>query len=148
MAQAKTLKFADQLMMIGDGAIPEVFSAPCGFTTLTLTVNIATNDTNVPDCNDPSLPAWLVSDEVSKQMVLSGDGVLDTDAFQTWRTWLLAGGEKNIRWFTTGVAANGGGWFSAPGIMSTYSENGQRGQRWNLSSAITLNGKPTWTPAP
>lgn len=148
MAQAKTIKFADQLMMIGDGAVPEVFAAPCGFTTLTLTVNIATNDTNVPDCNDPSLPAWLVSDEVSKQMVLSGDGVLDTDAFQIWRAWLLAGGEKNIRWFTTGVAANGGGWFSAPGIMSTYSENGQRGQRWNLSAAVTLNGKPTWSPAP
>jgi hypothetical protein len=145
VAIAKTLKFANQVMLIGDGASPEVYEAPCGFTTLTLTVNIATNDTNVPDCDDPSLPSWLISDEVSKQMVLSGDGVLDTDAFQMWREWLLAGGEKNVRWFTSGTGANGGGYFQAPGIMSTYSENGQRGQRWNLSSAVTLNGKPAWT---
>lgn len=148
MAQAKTLRFAQQVMLLGDGAEPtEGFDAPCGFTTLTLTVNIETNSTNVPDCTDPDLPAWLVSDEVSKQMVLSGDGVLDTDAMQVWRDWLLEGGEKNVRWLTSGVAADGGGYFQAPGIMSTYEEGGARGERWSLSAAITLNGKPVFTPA-
>lgn len=148
MAQAKTLKFSQQLMMIGDGATPtENFEAPCGFTTLNLTVNIETNTTNVPDCDDPDLPSWLISDEVSKQMVLGGNGVLDTDAMQMWRDWLLAGGEKNVRWFTAGTAVNGGGYFQAPGIMTTYEETGERGQRWNINAAVTLNGKPEWTPA-
>lgn len=149
MAQAKTLRFAEQVMMIGDGATPtEGFEAPCGFTTLNLTVNIETNTTNVPDCEDPDLPAWLVSDEVSKQMVLAGQGVLDTDAMQLWRAWLLDGGEKNVRWLTSGLAANGGGYFEAPGILTTYEEAGERGQRWNQNIGITLNGKPTFTPTP
>lgn len=147
MAQAKTLRFAQQSILLSDGATPAVFSAPCGFTSLNLTVNIETNTTNVPDCEDPDLPAWLVSDEVSKQMVLGGTGVLDTDAMQIWRDWLLDGGEKDIRWSTDGTLANGGGYFAAPGILTTYEETGERGQRWQVNVGITLNGKPTFTPA-
>ena len=93
MAQAKTIRFAGQLLMLGNGATPtEVFTAPCGLTSLNLTVNIETNSTNVPDCADPDLPAWLESDEVSKQMVVGVSGVIDTDAMQVWREWLPTGG--------------------------------------------------------
>lgn len=146
MALAKTLRFGQQAILIGDGATPtENFDAPCGFTSLNLTVNIETNSSNVPDCDDPDLPSWLVSDEVSKQMVVGGSGVVDTDAMQVWRDWLLDGGEKNIRWSTDGTGANGGGYFQAPGILSTYEETGERGQRWNTNIAITLNGKPAFT---
>lgn len=147
MAQAKTLRFGQQSILIGDGADPEVFAAPCGFTSLTLTVNIETATTNVPDCTDPELPAWLISDEVSKQMVVGGQGVLDTDAMQVWREWLLEGGERNVRWSTDGTGANGGGYFEAPGILTTFEETGERGQRWNQNIAITLNGKPEFTAA-
>lgn len=148
MAQAKTLKFAQIIMMIGDGATPtEAFTAPCGFESLSMTVNIETNTTNVPDCTDPDLPAWLQSDEVSKQMVLQGDGVLDTDAMQEWREWLFAGGEKNVRYITSGTAAEGGGYYQAPAILTTYEESGSRGERWQVSVGVTLNGRPTFTPA-
>lgn len=145
MALAKTLRFAQQSLLIDIGG--GTYDAPCGFTTLNLTVNIETNNTNVPDCDDPDLPAWLVSDEVSKQMVLGGQGVMDTDAMQVWRNWLLDGGEKNVRWLSDGTTGNGGGYFQAPGILSTYEESGERGRRWENTIGITLNGKPTFTPA-
>lgn len=147
MALAKTLRFKDQLILLGDGESPEVFTAPCGFESLGLNVNITTNETNVPDCEDPDLPAWLISDEVSKQMTLTGEGVLDTDAMKMWRDWLMEGGERNVRWKTQGDKASGGGHFEAPGILSAYSENGQRGERWRISVGINLNGKPEWTEA-
>lgn len=147
MASAKTIKFGKGAILLGDAASPEVFSAPCGFENITLTVNIENEKTNVPDCSDPDLPSWLVSDEVSKQMVLSGEGVLDTDAFQTWRAWLLAGGEKNVRFMNDLSAANGGGYYEAPGVMNAYEEQGQRGNRWRLSVGLDLNGKPEWTDA-
>lgn len=148
MAQAKSIRFAKQSMLIGNGADPsELFAAPCGFETLTLTVNIETNTTNVPDCDDPDLPAWLASDEVSKQMVLGGEGILDTDALQVWQAWLMEGGEKNVRWLRDFAGADGGGYFQAPGILTTYVENGARGSRWRNQIGVTLNGKPEFTPA-
>ena len=146
MALAKTLRFAQQVLLLGDGATPtESFAAPCGLTSLNLTVNIETNTVNVPDCTDPDLPAWLVSDEVSKQMVVGGNGVLDTDAMQVYRDWLMAGGERNIRWLTDGTGANGGGYWQAPALMTTYEETGERGQRWSVNVGFTMNGAPTFT---
>lgn len=145
MAQARTLRFSEQALLLGDGAVPEVFTAPCGFTTLAMSVAIETNTTNVPDCADPDLPAWLVSDEVSKQMSLTGDGVLDVDAQIVWREWLLDGGERNVRWLTDGANSEANGYFEAPGILTTFEQNGTRGERWSFNVGITLNGRPEWT---
>ena len=148
MAQAKTITFGKTAIMLGDGASSETFAAPCGFTELTMTVNVETNNTNIPDCSDPDLPSWLVSDIVSKQMTLQGSGVLDTDAMQTWQSWWFGdSAETNVRWFRDLTSAQGGGYFEAPAILTAYEETGSRGQRWNASVSIALNGKPTFTEA-
>jgi len=147
MAQAKTMKFGAAMIMLGDGASSETFAAPCGFTELTMTVNIESNTTNIPDCADPDFPAWLISDVVSKQMTLQGSGVLDTDAMQTWQDWWFGNeSEINVRWFRDLSSAEGGGYFEAPAILTSYEETGSRGQRWQVSVAIAMNGKPTFTP--
>ena len=148
MAQAKTMKFGSAMILLGDGASSETFAAPCGFTEITMTVNIESNSTNIPDCSDPDLPSWLVSDTVSKQIALSGNGVVDTDAMQTWRDWWLGDtDEKNVRFMIDLLAANGGGYLEAPGILTSYEMTGSRGQRWTNSVGISLNGKPTFTDA-
>lgn len=152
MAQAKTIKFGDQLIMISDMATPTPnFVAPCGFEQLTLTVNVQTNDTNVPDCDDPDLPSWLQTDVVSKQMRVTGSGVLDTDAMrEIWQDWWLndsPASEIPVRWYRDLSAGAGGGYFQAPAILTSYSETGQRGQRWQVAVELAFNGKPSWVPA-
>lgn len=143
MALAKTIKFGEQLLLWGDGESPETFTPLCGFTSLELTVNIETNSTNVPDCDDPDLPAWLKSSEVSKQMQLGGSGVIDASALDAFNDWILAGGEKNFRWLTNSVASpEANGYWEAPGILSAYGQTGERGQEWNHSTTILLNGQP------
>ncbi|WP_300396431.1 phage tail tube protein [Henriciella sp.] len=145
MALAQTIKFGSAMIMLGDGASSETFEAPCGFTELTMTVNIESNTTNIPDCEDPDLPSWLISDEVSKQMTLSGSGVLDKDAKQIWDDWVMAGGEKNVRWFIDLPSGEGGGYYEAPAILTQYEQTFSRGQRANVSIGIAMNGKPSFT---
>lgn len=149
MAQANTIRFGRCFILIGDGATPEVFAAPCGFSELTMTINIESNTVNIPDCEDPDLAAWLATDIVSQQMTLQGTGVLDQQAMQMWQDWWLDGGaeERNVRWFRDLTAANGGGYFEAPAVLTAYEETGSRGQRWQNSVGIALNGKPTFTAA-
>jgi hypothetical protein len=146
MAQAKTIKFGKTAILLGDDESDEEFAAPCGLTSLTMTVNVETNTTNVPDCDDPDLPAWLETDIVSQQMVLAGSGVLDKDAMQSWQDWFMEGNERNVRWFRNLTAGEGGGYFQAPAILTQYEESGERGGRWNVSIGIALNGKPTFVP--
>lgn len=150
MAQAKTIRFGNCMILLGDGAEPEVFTAPCGFSELTMTVNIETNTVNIPDCDDPDLPAWIATDVVSHQMTVQGSGVIDTDAMQMWQDWWFgseAGAEKNVRWFRDLTGANGGGYFQGPATLTAYEETGSRGQRWQMSAAIAFNGKPTFNAA-
>lgn len=150
MAQARSIKFGEMFILIRD---PDdsggAFEAPCGFESLTMTVNVETNTTNLPDCDDPDLPGWLASDVVSQQMTLEGEGVLDKAAMQKWQEWYFNNGgqEWDVRFFRDLSAVDGGGYFQGPAIISAYSEQGQRGQRWRNSVTITFNGKPTWTPA-
>ena len=150
MAQATTIKFGKCMLLLGDGESSETFAAPCGVQELTMTVNIETSNVNLPDCDDPDLASWLQTDIVSKQMTISGNGVLDTAAMQTWQNWWLSdlpSEERNVRWYRDLTAGQGGGYFLAPAVLTNYEETGQRGQRWTNSFAIALNGRPTFTSA-
>lgn len=147
MALAQVIRFgqAYPLWEVEPGS--GIFEPFCGMTSLNLTVNIETNSTNVPDCDDPDLPAWLVSDEVSKQMQIGGNGVADQNVLAELTDWLLNGGERTFRWFRSAEAGPAAGYFEAPGILSNYEESGERGQPWNLAVTILLNGRPEWVPA-
>lgn len=151
MAIGTSIKFGEQLVLIGDAATPtEAFVAPCGVTDLALTVNIATNETNVPDCTDPDLPSWLVSDVVSLQMALSGSGVLTTEALPEWArisTGTAAGQQNNIQFTRNTSVTAVNGTFEAPAILTTYNESATRGQRWQIEFGFALNGQPTFTAA-
>ena len=149
MAQAKTIKFANVMVLLQEQDTGAQFVAPCGVEQLTMTINVETNTTNVPDCDLPDLASWLETDVVSQQMTIEGEGVLDTDAMQVWQEWYhgaQAGTEINVRFFRDLTAPNGGGYFQGPAILSAYAETGQRGQRWRNSFTITFNGRPIWTP--
>lgn len=148
MAQAQTLKFSKIALLLGDGGTPtELFTAPCGFETLSLTVNIALNDTNIPDCSDADKIAWLISETVSKQAVLAGEGVLALQSLENWRQWALRGlpsEERNVRWFTDSASPTKGFW-QAPAVLGAYAENGSRGNRWRQSVELRMNGEPQFT---
>src|SRR5688572_17783778 len=75
MAKAETLRASALLLRIGDGASPEVFSAPCGFTSKEFRMGAAVNDTNVPDCDDEDAASWLERDTVSKDWGFTASGV-------------------------------------------------------------------------
>ena len=159
MAQANAIKFGKCFILLGDGASSEAFAAPCGIENLSLNITINSNSVSLPDCSDVDLASWLATDIVSKQMGFQFSGVLDTAAMQTWKDWWFDGGpgiynsvaagedERNIRWYRDLTSGNGGGYFQAPAVLTAYAETGQRGQRWQNSGTIALNGKPTWTAA-
>lgn len=146
MAAATPINFGDIAVLIGDDATPEVFTAPCGLTELTETTNVETNTTNIPDCNNVDIASWLAIDEVSRQKVVSGNGMLSQEYFAEWNAWDLAGGTKNIRVLYDISAGNGGGYLEGPAVLTTFEKTGSRGSKWTVSVGMTFDGKPTWVP--
>ncbi len=84
MAKATTIKGGKFRVLLGDDADPIVYSAPCGFTQRSITLNKGLEEVNIPDCDDPDKIDWLGRDATSLSMSISGEGVLAEQSVETW----------------------------------------------------------------
>ncbi|GGD30741.1 phage tail tube protein [Aureimonas glaciei] len=85
MAQPVTLRFGKMQVLLGDGAEPEVFAAPCGFTQKSFSRSKELNEVVVPDCDDPDAMAHTARDARSLSATISGSGVLAKSAYPIWK---------------------------------------------------------------
>lgn len=85
MAAPTTARFGKFRVLLSDGASPEVFTAPCGFTSKSLTITKDLTDVNLPDCDDPDAPSWTGRDVSSLSASISGEGVLAAESEPVWR---------------------------------------------------------------
>lgn len=148
MAKPTTLSFSKFVVLLGNGAVPEVFAAPCGFTKNSLKLSMATSDTVVPDCDDPEAAAWTERFVSSLSGQVAGSGVLAMESLSIWRDWALSGQSQNIRILFNLPGANGGGYFQGAGILSDFSADVDRaseGGRVQISVTIDNDGEWTWT---
>lgn len=146
MAQGTPVYFSDQVILLGDGAEPEVFTAPCGITSVTKTTNKETGTVNMPDCDDPDLPGWLRIYLISNQMVLSGSGTVALESLDRWSDWDIAGDMKNVRFYRDIAAGVGGGYFVGPALLTQWEEAAEARAPYTFTFGITFDGQPTWVP--
>jgi predicted secreted protein len=135
MTQAQTLKFSQFLVLVGDGANPETFKAPCGLNSRSFNRTAATNDTNVPDCDNPDAPSWLERDVVSLSSSISGAGVVADEDFDVWNTWFEAGTTKNVK-ITLGARI----WIG-PYKCTKLNVTGNRGSRTTFDVTLDSDGE-------
>ncbi|MGB3044540.1 MAG: phage tail tube protein [Xanthobacteraceae bacterium] len=84
MATATTIKGGKFRILLGDDANPIVYSAPCGFTSRSLTLTKGLEEVNIPSCDDPDAVDWVGRDATSLSMSVSGEGVLAAESSDTW----------------------------------------------------------------
>ncbi|CDM57193.1 phage tail tube protein [Rhizobium favelukesii] len=84
MAQPSTARFGKFRVLLGDDATPIVYSAPCGFTSKSLTLTKDLTEVNLPDCADPDAVAWIGRDASSLSASISGEGVAAAESIETW----------------------------------------------------------------
>jgi hypothetical protein len=152
MAKPTTLPFAAFIVKLGLGdGPPETFIAPCGFTKKSLKLSAQSSDTIVPDCDDPTLPAWIERNITSLSAEVSGSGVLSMGGLATWRTWFLSGLSKNVQVILNLPGASGGGYFQGPAILSDFPldvDLKSEGGRTQMSVTLQNDGQWTWTDNP
>lgn len=133
---ANTLKFSQFLIKVGNGATPtEIFASPCGANSRGFNRGAATNDTNVPDCDDPDAASWLERDIVSLSSELSFAGVVADEDFDTWDTWFESGASKNVQ-VTLGLRT-----WQGPCKLTALNLTGERGQRVTFTATLQSDGR-------
>lgn len=84
MAKATTIKGGKVRVLIGNDATPIVYTAPCGFTSRSISLAKGLEEVNIPDCEDPDKIDWVGRDATSLSMGVSGEGVLAAESVETW----------------------------------------------------------------
>lgn len=90
MAAATTIRGGKVRILLGEGTSPIVYTAPCGFTSRSVTFNKGLEEVNIPDCLDPDKIDWVGRDSVSLSISVSGEGVLAYESVDTWDTAFLS----------------------------------------------------------
>lgn len=141
MAQPTVIVGTKLLILVGDGATPEVFGQPCGLTTRGFDLAASTNSTLIPDCDDPEAPAWEAKDVNALSATISGSGVMAIEAFPTWNDWFMNAQSKNIQIKLDDPAL---GYWQGSFIMSATKFSGVRGQKVNIDVTMVNDGAITF----
>jgi len=150
MAQAKTLDGTKLGILLGDGGNPETFTQDCLANTGDRGIEFSsdTNDVIVPDCANPSDPAWKEVMKDGFQAQITGSGVLHTTTSKDWFAWFNSDTAKNCRVELIGVAAaDGGGYWEGAFKITSYSVSGSRGDKVQVDFTLVSDGPVTWTDA-
>lgn len=97
MARPTTLRGSKLLIMIGDGADPETFAAPCALSTKSFNRSATTNEFNVPDCDDPDAPVWTERAKGALSSGITGSGTLAKESIDLWEEFFEDVDSRNIR---------------------------------------------------
>ena len=145
MAQPTVIAGTKLLILVGDGATPEVFSGPCGLTSRGIAFTASTNSTLIPDCDDPELPAWEAKDVNSIAAQVTGNGVMAVESFNIWNNWFQAAVGKNCQ---ISLAAPNLGYWSGSFILTSLRYGGERGNKVTVDVTLDNNGAVIWTAVP
>ena len=146
MALATTVPFRYFKVLLGDGATPEVFSAPCGLTANGISFSKNTNSTVTPDCDNPDAPGWEERDVVSNSAAISGSGVMAEESVSTWWDAYNTDSPINAR-VQIDRPAPAGGYYAGAFHLTRFEEAGTRGNRVTVTIAMESDGQVTWVPA-
>lgn len=84
MAQPVRIKGGKVRVLLSTADSPNDYTAPCGFTSRSITFNKGLNEYALPDCDDPDAVNWQGRDATSLSISVSGEGVLASASVETW----------------------------------------------------------------
>ncbi|NGN45181.1 hypothetical protein G6N74_29445 [Mesorhizobium sp. CGMCC 1.15528] len=148
MAQPTTSKFGKFRILLGNGAEPEVFTAPCGFTSKAFTLSKNLTEITIPDCDDPDAPFWIARDTESLSASITGEGLAAAESIQDWTDAAYSTDPVNAKVeieFATGVLS-----FTGPFHIDSFNPSAEQGGRVQLSVSMQSDGQVTklWTATP
>ena len=147
MAQPITANASKMQIKIGDGATPtEVFDYPCGMTTKALNFTKNTNETNVPDCDDPDAPSWIQRGVLSLSADISENGILSMADLSVWQDFFESTNSRNVQvWIDVPAAEHGGHW-DGKFHLTGFNITAEQGNKVNAAVTMVSDGEIVWTP--
>jgi hypothetical protein len=148
MATMDPIRFGDIALQLGDGATPtEAFETLCGFTSISHTYNIDTNNEDLPDCAEgPDAAGFQSPVKVSVGEQIAFQGYVDEEASDRVRELAYAVDPINVRLVYNKPGKKG--YLQGPALLTAGEESWERRASGRMSGTLTFTSKPTWTATP
>lgn len=144
MSRAKTENFHEMVVEI-EGDTPGTFVKICGFTGNAINRSHNMSTTEVPDCDDESLPASVERAVQSTEVTLSGTGVWAAQSHELMMDWFYSGATKNIRVGHLRSEVGDTEYETGPAYLTSLNHSRERGQKVTAEIEIQFDGLPTRT---
>ena len=147
MARATTANFHQMVVEIEWVASSGTYAKVCGITSRGINRQHNMQTSEVPDCNDESLPAAVERAVQSSEVTISGGGIWSAESHENMLDWWYSGATKSIR--VQHVLAESGDteYETGNAYLVSISNQAERGQKVTAELSIEFDGIPTRTMA-
>lgn len=130
------------LIKVGDGALPEIFTAPATINAQRdVTFSTTEKATVVPRVDNPSAPGKTQRQITATDLVITGQGLLNLGDDVTYANWLLSGAPKNVKVInpSTGMTITG------PFLCTDFKVTGNLGDKQTMQLSLKQADLPVVT---
>ena len=149
MSYADTMRYEQMILEVETTPASGTYAALCGLTDVTINRTSNIDTTEIPDCNDESLPLSIERAVRSQEVTISATGVWALQSHETIMDWWYGGSTLNIRLRNAKVEADGVAGDTeteaGPAILVSLNNSRTKGQKVTAELEINFDGVPTRT---
>ena len=136
------------LILIGNGADPQVFAHPCGARARSVSLTNNLGEEALLDCDEPlDLPSSMHRWNESQDTSISIEGRVANQSFPMWRAWADDQLLKDVKILRDEPSAKGGGFWVVPAYLQSLDMGAEGKSTSTFSATIVGSGRRVWTPA-
>lgn len=120
-----------------------VWAKICGLTSRTVSRTNTMTQTEVPDCDDESLPSSIEKSVQSAEVTISGTGVWAAQNHGIMMDWWRSGSTKAIRVGNLKALSGDPLYEEGPAFLTSLNNTAERGQKVTSEIAIEFDGMPS-----
>lgn len=149
MARAATAKYEELILEVEFTAESGTFTAICGLTDVSITRTSNVDETEIPDCDDESLPLAIERAVRSQSVSVSASGVWALSSHESMMDWWYSGATLSARIRNTKVVDDGSTGDTTietgDALLTTLNNSRTKGQKVTAEIEIQFDGVPTRT---
>lgn len=144
MARANTANFHEMVLEV-ETETPGTFARICGLTSRGPSRSHNMQTSEVPDCDDESLPAAVERAVQSSEVTISASGVWAAQSHEMMLDWWYSGATKVIRIGHIKADVGDTEYETGPAYLVSLSNTAERGTKVQAELEIQFDGLPTRT---
>lgn len=128
--------------------VPLVWQRICGLTSRTVNRTSTMQTSEVPDCDDESLPSSVERSVQSSEVTISGTGVWAGQSHEMMYSWWSQGQTKNIRIGTLAAPSGTVMYETGPAYLTQLNNTAAKGTKVTAEINVEFDGMPQISYAP